>query len=360
MEKMNGVTNIKESQSKARLVIFEIAHMISVPMSLTTVIKLKVPDAIWQNGLNIPLSASQILTRLRPHGGGDAENLQRILRLLVCYDIFTEHLSSCGERKYSLAYVGKTLVADEEGLSYAAYILHHHQDALMRAWPLVGKTVEDPTIEPFKKANGEGAISYYTKRPETLDLTHKALAGISVPLMRDILDSYNGFHGIETLVDVGGSSGVTLQLIMQKYPNVRKGINFDLPDMVACAPNIPGVIHVGGDALESVPCGDAIFMKWVLLAWTDDECLKAMQNCYKALPVGGKLIACDPVLPELTNESQRTKALLGGDIFIMTMYRTKGKHRTEQQFKELGISAGFPHFRAVYVDPYMPILEFQK
>ncbi|CAL0319706.1 unnamed protein product [Lupinus luteus] len=285
MEKMDGVTNVKESQSKARLAIFEIAHMISVPMSLTTVIKLKVPDAIWQNGLNIPLSASQILTRLCPHGGGDAENLQRILRLLVCYDIFAEHLSTC---------------------------------------------VEDPTVEPFKKANGEGAISYYMKRPETLDLTHKALAGITVPLMRDILDSYNGFHGIETLVDVGGSSGVTLQLIMQKYPNVRKGINFDLPDM------------------------------WILLAWTDDECLKAMQNCYKALPMGGKLIVCDPVLPELTNENQRTKALLGGDIFIMTMYRTKGKHRTEEQFKELGISAGFSHFHAVYVDPYMPILEFHK
>ncbi|CAL0319700.1 unnamed protein product [Lupinus luteus] len=132
MEKMNGVTNVKEPQSKARLAIFEIAHMISVPMSLTTVIKLKVPDAIWQNGLNIPLSASQILTRLRPHGGGDAENLRRILRLLVCYDIFAEHLSSCGERKYSLAYVGKTLVADEEGLSYAAYILHHHRVKILK------------------------------------------------------------------------------------------------------------------------------------------------------------------------------------------------------------------------------------
>ncbi|CAL0319702.1 unnamed protein product [Lupinus luteus] len=111
---------------------------------------------------------------------------------------------------------------------------------------MVGKAVEDPTIEPFKKANGEGAISYYMKRPKTLDLTHKALDGITVPLMRDILDSYNGFHGIEILVDVGGSSGVTLQLIMQKYPKVRKGFNFDLRDM------------------------------WVLLAWTNDECLKAM------------------------------------------------------------------------------------
>ena len=82
-------------------------------------------------------------------------------------------------------------------------------------------------------------------------------------------------------------------------------------------------------------------LQWVLLAWTDDECKKVLQNCYKALPADGKLIACEPVLPELTDESQRTRALLGDDIFIMTMDRTKGKHRTEEQLRQLGIFAGF-------------------
>jgi hypothetical protein len=103
-----------------------------------------------------------------------------------------------------------------------------------------------------------------------------------------------------------------------------------------------------------------MFAQWIFLTWTDEECKKALQNCYKALPVNGKLIVCEPVLPELTDESQRTRALLGGDIFIMTMYRTKGKHRTEEQFKQLGISIGFLRFRAFYIDPYFPILEFQK
>lgn len=89
--------------------------------------------------------------------------------------------------------------------------------------------------------------------------------------------------------------------------------------------------------------------QWVCLAWTDEECKKVLQNCYKALPVDGKMIVCEPVSPELTDESQRTRALLGGDIFIMTMYRTKGKHSTEEQFKQLGISTGFLRFRAFYI-----------
>ena len=126
----NGVTNgvsVTESQSKARLAILELAHMMSVPMSLIAVINLKVPEAIWQGGSNTPLSASQILTCIRPHGGGDAENLQRILRLLTSYNIFVEHLSNSGERKYSLTDISKTLVDDKDGLSYAYYMLQHHE-----------------------------------------------------------------------------------------------------------------------------------------------------------------------------------------------------------------------------------------
>ena len=126
MDLTNGAA-VTESQSKARLAILELGHMMSVPMSLVSVINLKVPEAIWQGGSNIPLSASQILTSIRPNGGGDAENLQRILRLLTSYNIFVEHLTSNGERRYSLTDIGKTLVPDNEGLSYAYYMLQHHE-----------------------------------------------------------------------------------------------------------------------------------------------------------------------------------------------------------------------------------------
>ena len=80
----------------------ELANMISVPMSLTAAIRLHVPDAIWQGGANTPLSASQILTRILPSGGGDAENLQRILRLLSNYGVFSKHREFRGERRMNV------------------------------------------------------------------------------------------------------------------------------------------------------------------------------------------------------------------------------------------------------------------
>ncbi|GMN39283.1 hypothetical protein TIFTF001_008515 [Ficus carica] len=252
-----------ETRNQARIKILELANMISVPMSLNAVVRLGVPDAIWQSGSNSPLSASQILTRLLPSSSAaDPDNLQRLLRMLTSYGVFSEHLDCCsGDRKYSLTDVGKTLVTDADGLSYATYVLQHHQDELMRAWPLVHEAVVDPTTEPFVKANGEPAYDYYGKKPEMNGLMQKAMSGVSVPFMKAILDGYDGFEGVKRLVDVGGSAGDCLRMILHKFPNVQEGINFDLPEVVARAPRIPGVKHVGGDMFKSIPKADAIFMK---------------------------------------------------------------------------------------------------
>lgn len=118
-----------ESRNNARLAIIELANMISVPMSLNAVVRLNVADAIWQGGANTPLSASQILARVLPSGAGDPDNLQRILRMLASYGVFAEHLNDAdsSERKYSLTETGKTLATDSQGLSYAPYVLQHHQ-----------------------------------------------------------------------------------------------------------------------------------------------------------------------------------------------------------------------------------------
>lgn len=349
-----------EQQNDARIAIIELANMISVPMSLHAVVVLKIPDAIWQSGSNTPISASRILSLLPCSASASASNLQRLLRLLSSHGVFLEHLLD-GERRYSLTDVGKTLVTDQDGLSYGAYVLQHHQDALVRSWPLVHEAVLDPTAAPFVKANGISAYSYYGERSDMNELMQKSMTGVSVPFMRAMMDGYvKGFDGVDRLVDVGGSSGACLKMIMERYPHVREGINFDLPEVVAKAPNIPGVTHVGGDMFKSIPSGDAIFMKWILTTWTDDECKVIMKNSYDALPEKGRLIACDPVLPEETDSSHRTRALLAGDIFVMTIYRAQGKHRTEEEFRQLGLSVGFTGFRAIYLDHFYTVLEFQK
>ncbi|KAF1859259.1 hypothetical protein Lal_00009843 [Lupinus albus] len=79
-------------------------------------------------------------------------------------------------------------------------------------------------------------------------------------VMKRVLEFYKGFEHINKLVDVGGGLGINLNLITSKYPHLH-GINFDLPHVIEHAPTYAGMEHMGVDMFESVPHGDAIFMK---------------------------------------------------------------------------------------------------
>ena len=55
-----------------------------------------------------------------------------------------------------------------------------------------------------------------------------------------ILENYKGFENLETLVDVGGGLGITLDMITSKHPNL-KGINYDLLHVIEHAPTYHGM-----------------------------------------------------------------------------------------------------------------------
>jgi hypothetical protein len=227
------------SPAEARLAMMELANMVSVPMALTAVIRLGVPDAIWAGGANAPRSAAELL----PVGHPDPSVLERLLRLLASRGVFSESTSTTTTRRFALTAVGRTLVPEgASGASYADYVLQHHQDALVAAWPRLHEAVLDPRgPEPFARANaGVPAYAYYGKDREANQVMLRAMTGVSEPFMEALLDGYGGFRGVATLVDVGGSSGACLEMIMRRVPTIKEGINFDLPDVVADAPPIAG------------------------------------------------------------------------------------------------------------------------
>uniref|UniRef100_A0A0E0GF35 O-methyltransferase domain-containing protein n=1 Tax=Oryza nivara TaxID=4536 RepID=A0A0E0GF35_ORYNI len=334
---MGGGGDGELSPAEARLAMMELANMISVPMALTAVIRLGVPAKLWAGGANAPLTAADLL----PAGHPDPSVLERLLRLLASRGVFSEHTgsSSPSPRRFSLTAVGRTLVPggggspSGSGASYADYVLQHHQDALVRAWPLLHEAVLDPSgPEPFARANaGVPAYAYYGKDREANEVMLRAMTGVSEPFMEALLEGYGdgGFEGVSTLVDVGGSSGACLEMMMRRVRTIRDGVNFDLPD-------------------------------WVLTTWTNEECTAILSNCHKALPGGGKVIACEPVVPDTTDGSTRTRALLENDIFVMATYRTQGRERSEEEFRHLGLAAGFASFRAIYLDPFYAVLEYTK
>lgn len=57
--------------------------------------------------------------------------------------------------------------------------------------------------------------------------------------MKGILEIYQGFEGLTSLVDVGGGDGGILNMIISKYPTI-KGNNFDLAHILDRSPTHPG------------------------------------------------------------------------------------------------------------------------
>lgn len=77
-------------------------------------------------------------------------------------------------------------------------------------------------------------------------LFNQAMSEQSTMFMHEILETYKGFEGVKSVVDVGGGIGASLKIILSYYPSI-KAINFDLPHVIQHAPSHPGIsiqIHI--------------------------------------------------------------------------------------------------------------------
>ncbi|KAL1226120.1 Flavone 3'-O-methyltransferase 1 [Cardamine amara subsp. amara] len=189
-------------------------------------------------------------------------------------------------------------------------------------------------------------------------VVNNGMSNHSTISMKKILETYKGFDGLTSLVDVGGATGATLKMIVSKYPNL-KGINFDLPHVIKDAPSYTGIEHVGGDMFVSVPKGDAIFMKWICHARSDERCLKILKNCHDAIPENGKVIVAECILSETIDSSLLTKQAFHVDC-IMLAHSREGVERTEKAFEAMAKGSGFHGIKVVCNAFGIYIIEFLK
>lgn len=157
------------------------------------------------------------------------------MRFLVCKEIFTaEHPSEGGETLYGLTHNSKWLLRNSE-LTLTPMVLMENNPRQQAPWHYLSQCIKEGGIA-FKKANGCEIWDFASQNPEFSKIFNEALACTAKIVMRSFLSQYkDGFNGIETLVDVGGGTGGNLAEIIKTYPHI-KGINFDLPHVVAKAP----------------------------------------------------------------------------------------------------------------------------
>ncbi|XP_065878307.1 caffeic acid 3-O-methyltransferase [Euphorbia lathyris] len=348
-------------EEEANLFAMQLASASVLPMVLKSAIELDLLEIMKKAGDGAFLSPSEIAYHLPTTNPDAPVMLDRMLRLLASYSVLNCSLRTLPDgqflRLYGLAPVCKFLTKNEDGVSIGALCLMNQDKILMESWYHLKEAVLEGGI-PFNKAYGMSAFEYHGKDERFNKVFNTGMSDHSTITMKKLLETYKGFEGLNTIVDVGGGTGAVLAMILSKYPSIQ-AINFDLPHVVHDAPSYPGVEHVGGDMFVSVPKGDAIFMKWICHDWSDEHCLKLLKNCYKALPSKGKVVVAECVLPVAPDTSLATKSVIHIDC-IMLAHNPGGKERTLKEFEALAKGAGFQGFQLMCCAFNTYVMEFLK
>ncbi|CAL9066043.1 unnamed protein product [Musa banksii] len=353
----------EEEEEEARRFAMRLAMGYCLPLTLKVAIELELLETIVKAGPGAMLSPADIAAGLPTENPQATDMVDRMLRLLAANGILSWSVEASGVDgrpacKYGAAPVCKYLTRNEDGVSMAAFTLLMHDKITMESCYYLKDAVLEGGI-PFKKAHGMTAFEHHGKDPRYNKLFNDSMRNHSTILIKQLLETYRGFDDVKVLVDVGGGTGATLHLITSGHQHI-KGINFDLPHVISGAPPYPGrVEHVSGDMFESVPSGgDAIFMKWILHDWTDEQCARILKNCWKALPKKGKVILVEYLLPMSPEQYSNSQGIFELDIGMMTY--TGGRERTQYELEALAKEAGFVGFKATYISIYAWLIEFTK
>ncbi|PON33432.1 O-methyltransferase COMT-type [Parasponia andersonii] len=234
-----------EASLRGQVEIWKYTLSFADSMALKSAVELRIPDIIHSHAG--PMTVAQIASAIPDSPSPDLYCLARIMRLLVRRRIFTAQQPSDdgGEALYGPTHSSRWLLSETaapDQLTLAPMVLMENHPWLMAPWHCFSRCVREGGIA-FEKAHGGRHIwDFAAENPEFNKLFNDAMECTARIIMRAILSEYrDGFGGccLRSLVDVGGGTGGAVSEIVRSHPHIR-GINFDLPHVVATAPEYPG------------------------------------------------------------------------------------------------------------------------
>ena len=274
--------------------------------------------------------------------------LRRVMRLLAAEGIFAEEVPGT----FAQTPLSDGLRADAPG-SPRDFLRMIGREPFV-AWSRLLDAVR--TGRPsFELVFGASRFDWLGQHPEAAALFQAAMVALSDDVVEPIATAYE-FGDLGVVVDVGGGHGGVLSAILARHPSVE-GILFDLPSGIAAAEAglggpLPRCKLVAGDFFESVPEGANVYlMKKVLHDWPDDDAVRILANCRRAMAPGGRVLVAETVVPP-GNAPDPIKVM---DINMLVV--TGGRERTADEFAALFAKAGLTAGRVIPTGARISILE---
>ncbi|PIN08350.1 Hydroxyindole-O-methyltransferase [Handroanthus impetiginosus] len=313
-------------------------------MSLKCTIQLRIPDIIYQHGK--PMTLIELTDALYVN---KAKSLciERLMSIMIHSKFFIKiKISEEDEQEgYWLTPVSRLLLRDEP-VSLTPFALAALDPILTDPWHDVSKWFHDDHSTPFVTTHGKTLWEHAGQDPRMNQIFNEGMAS-DARLVTSVIIKNCGhvFQGLKSMVDVAGGTGTVAKAIADEFPDLKCSV-LDLPNVVSGLEGTKNLTFVGGDMFESIPSADAIFMKWILHDWPDEECIKILGKCKEALipskDNGGKVIIVDMVV-----NNQKGHEAFETQLFfdMLMMILTSGRERTEKDWAELFIAAGFTSYK---------------
>ncbi|XP_019193595.1 PREDICTED: trans-resveratrol di-O-methyltransferase-like isoform X1 [Ipomoea nil] len=313
--------------------------------SLKCAVQLGIPDVIHRHGQ--PITLEELVDTLAINKA-KAHHLGRLMRVLTRSGFFLDAKIKDGDG-YALGPPSCLLIKDHP-FNLAPFVLGASSTIFTGPWHRVSEWFHNDDPTPYQTAYGK---TFWDRASQDQELNHyfnQAMACDTLLLMA-LVKKYcrEVFEGLDSLVDVGGGTGMVARAIADEFPDTKCTV-LDLPHVVAGLEETKNLAYVAGDMFKAIPPAQAIFLKWVLHDWNDVDCVKILKKCKEAIPGrenGGKVIIVDMIVGSTQNGDVDDDELIQSQIFadVQMMVYYGGRERTLKEWVKIFNDAGFFYYK---------------
>jgi SAM-dependent methyltransferase len=297
--------------------------------------KLELTDHIGDDGANAQELAHKIKI--------DPAALFRIMRVLAGLGVLRQDDND----RFFVTPFGETLRKDSPQ-SVRDYAIYSHE-LVYDAFKGITDTVRSgkPFIDDY--------FGFLRANPDKEAIFHAGMSNRGRIETAAILDAYK-FLDSQTVVDVGGGNGGFLSVLLVSH-NQLSGVLFDQASAIEAAKAgrggpLPRCQLIHGDFFNEVPAdGDAYILKRILFDWTDEEALRILKNCRRAMKSDARLLIIEPLIGA---PNEPCPAHLFDMTFLVMLH---GRLRTENEYSAMLREAGFRLQRVIPTESEVSILE---
>jgi SAM-dependent methyltransferase len=205
-------------------------------------------------------------------------------------------------------------------------------------------------------ALGQELFDYYATNPCEGSAFTGTMANHSDPIAEELAQTLDT-SAVTHVVDIGGASGTIIGALLEANAALLGTIleRADVVPRAEAALAERGLSSrcrvIEGDFFKNVPEADLFILKYIVHDWDDQQSVKLLSNCARALRPNGRVILIEWVMPEHGKPS----AAALSDLNMLVLL--PGRERTASEFAELFRASGLQLDRISGIAPSMHMIE---